>query len=156
VQRRIHLVAGHGGAEGHFRGVGVADFADQDDVRVLAHHRADAVGEIELGRFRHRGLADHRHRILDRIFEGHDVHALFVDVVEHRVERGGLAAAGGAGDQDDAFGRATISFIRLIWWSSSPSLSSGTMPFCRSRMRRTMFSPWMVGCEATRKSTGGR
>ncbi len=49
VQRRIDLVAGHRGAEGHFGGFGVADFADQDDVRILAHHRADAVGEIELG-----------------------------------------------------------------------------------------------------------
>ena len=32
------------------------------------------------------------------------------------------------------------------------SFSSGITPFSRSRTRNTMFSPWMVGCEATRKS----
>jgi hypothetical protein len=103
VQRRINLVAGHRGAESHFGGFGITDFADQDDVRVLAHHRADAVGEVELGGFGDRGLAHQRHRVFHRVFEGHDVDALGVDVVEHRVKRGGLAAAGRAGDQDDPF-----------------------------------------------------
>ncbi len=27
------------------------------------------------------------------------------------------------------------------------------MPFCRSRIRSTMFSPCVVACDATRKST---
>ena len=38
VQRGKHLVAGHGGAESHLRGVLVAHLADQDDVGVLPHH----------------------------------------------------------------------------------------------------------------------
>src|SRR5258707_4929582 len=48
MQRRVHLVAGHRGAECHFRGLVVADLAHQDGVGVLAHQRADAVREIEL------------------------------------------------------------------------------------------------------------
>ncbi len=44
-------------------------------------------------------------------------------------------------------GRAIISFSSVAAARRrSPSSSSGTMPFCRSRMRSTMFSPWMVGC----------
>ncbi len=154
VQRRVHLVAGHGGAKRHFGGVGVADLADQDDVRVLAHHRAHAVGEVELGGFGHRGLADHGHRILDRILEGHDVDALGIDVVEYRVQRRGLAAAGRPGHQDDAFRTRDhqLEHVELVA-RARPSSSSGTRPFWRSRMRRTMFSPCIVGWAETRKST---
>jgi hypothetical protein len=47
VQGGEHLVAGERGAQGHGRGVGVADLADQDHVRVLAQQRAHAVGEVE-------------------------------------------------------------------------------------------------------------
>ena len=41
--------------------------------------------------------------VLDRVFDGDDVRlAGAVDVVDHRRQRGALAAAGGAGDQDEA------------------------------------------------------
>ncbi len=51
-------------------------------------------------------------------------------------------------------GLAMIILSRLSAASSRPSPSSDTMPFCRSRMRSTRFSPCVVGCEATRKSIG--
>ena len=44
-------MAGHGGAKGHFSGGMVADFADQNDVRILAHDGTDAIYEIQFGRF---------------------------------------------------------------------------------------------------------
>jgi hypothetical protein len=50
-------------------------------------------------------------------------------------------------------GRAIMRFRRSSCDSSMLSLSSGTMPFCRSRMRSTTFSPCEVGRLATRKST---
>src|SRR5512146_450345 len=50
----------------------VAHLADQDLVGILPHHRANAVGEIQLRRLGYRGLADQRHRILDWVFQGHD------------------------------------------------------------------------------------
>ena len=40
VHRGEHLVAGERGFDGDFRGLGVADFADHDDVRVLAKNGA--------------------------------------------------------------------------------------------------------------------
>jgi len=118
VQRRVDLVSGHRRAEGHLGRLLVANLAHQDDVRVLPHHRADAGGEVELHHFVHRGLPDHRHRVFDRILEGHDVDALGVHEVEHRIEGGRLAAARRAGDEDDAL-RARehelegLQFIRL-------------------------------------------
>ncbi|MPN51113.1 hypothetical protein SDC9_198755 [bioreactor metagenome] len=102
VQGGEHLVAGHGGAEGHLGGILVADFADQDDVGILPHDRTDAVGEIELGGLGDRCLADHGHRVFDRVLKCHDMDALAVDVIQHRVQRRRLAAAGRAGDQGDA------------------------------------------------------
>jgi hypothetical protein len=76
---------------------------------------------------------------------------LGVDVVQHRVKRRRLAAAGRPGDQNDAFraGNHQLQLVELVF-CVSPRPSSGTMPFWRSRMRRTMFSPWMVGCAAIR------
>src|SRR6267143_1841770 len=50
-------------------------------------------------------------------------------------------------------GRAIMRLSSSSCVSSRPSLSSGTMPFCRSRIRSTRFSPWLVGRLATRKST---
>ena len=51
-------------------------------------------------------------------------------------------------------GRATMRFsaARCAW--ARPSCSMATMPLCRSRTRRTMFSPCRVGSVETRKSTG--
>ena len=104
MQGAVDLVAGHGGAKGHFGGVFIADLAHQNNVRVLAHHGADAVGEVQFGSFVDRALANHGHGVFHRVFERHDVDGFVDEVVEHGVEGGGLAAAGGAGDQDDAFG----------------------------------------------------
>ncbi len=97
-------MAGHRSAEGHFGGVLVADFTDQDDVGVLPHDRADAVGEIELQRFVDRALAHQRDRVFDRVFQRHDVDGLVVQVRQHRIQRGGLAGTGRPGHQQDAFG----------------------------------------------------
>ena len=104
VQGRVDLVARHRRSERHGRRVLVANLAHQDDVGVLPHERADAVAEVHLRRLVHRSLADQGHRIFDRILQGHDVEAVVVDVVEHRIERGRLAAAGRACHQDDALG----------------------------------------------------
>src|SRR3989475_3105907 len=104
VEGRIDLVSRHRRAERHGGRVLVANLADQDDIGVLSHERADAVAEIHLGGFVDRGLADQGHGIFDRILQGHDVEAVVVDVIEHRIERRRLATAGGARKKDDAFG----------------------------------------------------
>ena len=38
VQRGVYLMPGHRRPEGHFCGFGIAHLADQNNVRILAHH----------------------------------------------------------------------------------------------------------------------
>ena len=45
VQGAEHQMSGFGGGHRHGNGFGIAHFADQDDVRILAHGRAHALGE---------------------------------------------------------------------------------------------------------------
>ena len=96
-------MAGHGGAYGHGRSVFVANLSYQDNIRVLAQYRADAIGETEPGRGIGRSLPDHGSGVFDRVFQGHDIDGFAVQVLENRVQGGGLAAAGRAGNQDQAF-----------------------------------------------------
>ena len=80
--------------------------------------------------------------------------AVGVDVVEHRVERGGLAAAGRAGHQDDALGPRQHALEQLeLRFLAGRACRAARCPSARSRMRSTRFSPCVVGRLATRKST---
>ena len=94
----------HGGAKRHGCRVFVTHLADQDDVRILAHEAANTVAEIQAHRLAHRRLADHLDGVLHRILQGHDVYLLGIQVIEHGVQRRGLTAAGGPGDENDALG----------------------------------------------------
>ena len=106
VQRAEHQVAGLGGRHRHADRFGVAHFADQDHVRVLAHRGAHALGEA--GQVRAQLALDHLRLAagvheLDRILEADDVQApRLVELRDHRGERGRLARAGRPGDQDHA------------------------------------------------------
>ena len=51
-------------------------------------------------------LVDPVHLVFHRIFDGDDLLVRQVDALERGVERGGFAAAGGAGDQEDAVRQA--------------------------------------------------
>ena len=106
VERREHEVARLGREQGGFDRLEVAHLADQDHVGVLAQGGAHGVGERpRVGR--HLALVDDRLVVLvqelDRVLDGHDVHApRAVDVVHHAGQRRALAAARRAGDQDEA------------------------------------------------------
>ena len=71
-------VAGLGRGERGRDGLEVADLADQDDVGVLAQHVLEGGGE-RLGVLAHLPLVDDRPLVLveelDRVLDGHDVHA---------------------------------------------------------------------------------
>ena len=60
VQRREHQVAGERGLDRDLRRLEVADFADQDDVRVLAQERAQRGGEVQPDLLVHLHLVDAR------------------------------------------------------------------------------------------------
>ena len=106
VQRREDEVAGLGREQRRFDRLQVAHLADQDDVGVLAQGAAQRVRE-RLRVDRDLALVDERLvvavQVLDRVLDRHHVRrARRVDVVDHRGERGALAAAGRAGDEDQA------------------------------------------------------
>ena len=89
-------------------GLGVAHLADQDDVGVLAHRRAQR-GRPVGGVGAELALVDRGLLVvvddLDRVLDGEDVHrALLVHGVHHGRERRRLAGAGRAGDQHQAAG----------------------------------------------------
>mmetsp|Transcript_4996 Transcript_4996/g.18196 ORF Transcript_4996/g.18196 Transcript_4996/m.18196 type:complete len:480 (+) Transcript_4996:577-2016(+) len=104
VQRAEHQVAGQCGLDRHFGRLEVADLADHDDVRVLAHQRAQALGESEVQHALHLGLVERRLDHLDRVLDGRHVDLVRGEALERRVQRGRLAAAGRPGHQDDAVG----------------------------------------------------
>ena len=84
----------------------VAHFADHDDVRVLAQHVFERMVKRQSVQPDF-ALFDDALVVLedefDRIFQRDDVlFEIGVDVLDHRGQGGGLAAAGGAGDQHDA------------------------------------------------------
>ena len=106
VQGGEDEVTGLGGGEGHRDRLQVAHLADQDDVRVLAQHVLEGVGE-RVGVLADLALVDQARLVvveeLDRVLDGHDVVAPgAVGQVDERRERRRLAGAGRAGDEHHA------------------------------------------------------
>src|SRR5579871_3357259 len=107
-----HRVVGVQGREDHVAGLGrlagdlgrllIADLADHDHVGVLPQDAAQLRGEglarldVDLD-LRHVG-----HLALDRVLDGDDVLLKAVDLVEAGIQRGALAGAGGAADDEHA------------------------------------------------------
>jgi hypothetical protein len=97
-------VAGEGGLDGDLGGFQIAHFPQHDDVRVLAEEGAQGAAEGHAHRFIDRYLHDAFHVVFHGVFDGEEFDVNAVDLVEAGVEGGGFAAAGGAGDDQDAVG----------------------------------------------------
>src|SRR6266851_3986446 len=97
-------VAGEGCLDRLLRRFRVPDLAHHDDVGILAEHGAEGGGERHLDLRPHRDLVEVLEHHLDRVLDGDDVHLRLGEVLEHGVQGGGLAAAGGTGDEDDPGG----------------------------------------------------
>ena len=98
-------MAGLGCLQRGLGGLGVAQLADQDHVRVLTQHAAERFVE-RLGVEPHFALVDDAVHVrvddLDRVLDRDDVLLPRpVDVTEHRGERRRLAATRGAGDEHE-------------------------------------------------------
>ena len=102
VQRGEHQVAGEAGLHRDLRRLEVTDLTDHDHIGVLAQDRAQAARESHLDFGVDLGLADAVDVVLDRILDRHDVARVVVQPLERGIERGRLARAGGAGDEQDA------------------------------------------------------
>ncbi len=97
---REHLVAGERGFDGDIRRLVIANFTDHDDVRILAQDGTEGAGEIEADVALHRHLVDAGELVLDGVLDGDDVVFRAVQLLEDGIERGRLAGAGRAGDED--------------------------------------------------------
>ena len=98
VQGAEDQVAGERGLHGDFGGFLVADFADQDDVGVLAQHAAQDAGEGQFDFGFDLALDDAVDVVFDGVFGGDEFAAGVVEFAQGGIERGGFSGAGGAGD----------------------------------------------------------
>ena len=88
--------------DGNVHGFIVADFAYEDHVGVLAQDGAQTSCKGESTLWVHWDLVDSIEFILNRIFDGDDLLARVVQLIQARVQRGGLATSGWPGDQHHA------------------------------------------------------
>ncbi len=91
VQGAEHQVSGQGGLRGDPGSVGIADFTDHHDVRVLPQQRPQGVCEGEPSLVVYLELIDAAQDIFNRILDGADVDVVAVEFLEHGVERGAFA-----------------------------------------------------------------
>src|ERR1700733_3426990 len=101
-------MAGERGVDGDLGSFVVADFADQDLVRVVTQDRAQAAGKREALFLVHRNLGDPADLVFDRVLDGDDLVFVALDFVERGVERGSFAGTSRAGDQHHAVGLADV------------------------------------------------
>ena len=157
VHRREHEVAGERRLDGDLGRLRVADLAHHDLVRVVAQDRAQAAREGEPLLLVHRDLQHAGQLVLDRVLDGDDLVLAAVHLGERGVERGGLAAAGGTGDEEHAVGSRERRRSAFTQRSSKPSWSRvrprmRSASACLSRIRSTASSPKMLGRIDTRTS----
>ena len=135
------------------RGLDVADLADHDDVGVLAQDRAQDMREAEADLRLDLDLAHAVELVFDGVLDGEELLVGQVEVAQRGIERRRLAAAGRAGDEQDAVsaGRAAPDSAPRAS-GSKPSLANSSSMLERSSTRSTTFSPWIVGTVETRMS----
>ena len=98
---------------GNLRSFQIADFTDHDDVRILPQNRAQCFGKRHVYARIDLGLSDPGQFVFDRVFDRQDVGAAFIQPRQCGIQGGGLAGAGGAGDQHDAV-RLQDQLVKLL------------------------------------------
>ena len=106
VQRGKNHVARQRRLHGDLRRFLIANFTDEDHVRVMPQNRAQSAREGQPRLLGNLNLVDALELILDRVFDGDDLAHGVVDLRERAVERRRLAAARRPGDQRDAVGHS--------------------------------------------------
>ena len=104
VQGGENLVTCESGFDGDIGGFVVANFADHNDVGILAEDGAESIGKAETDFGFNGDLINSGELVFDGIFDGDDIILGVVQFAEHGVEGGGFAGAGWAGDEDHSVG----------------------------------------------------
>src|SRR5579864_5687155 len=92
-------VAGQRGLDGDLRGFRIADFAHHDLIGVVAQDGAQPAGKSQPFLLVDGNLRDSFDLVLNRILDGDDLVFVGLDLIQCRIESGGLAAARWPGDQ---------------------------------------------------------
>jgi len=111
VQCGQHKVPGLRGFDRDFRSLQVANFADHDDVRVLAQKRAQCRSKSQSDLGVDVDLVDTWEIDFGRIFGRRDIAVFGVQNIETRIQRYGLAATRGTSHQDHALGFGEVAQI---------------------------------------------
>ena len=146
-------VAGERRLDRDLRRLPVADFADKDDVRVLADDGAKPLGEGQVDLRVDLDLTDAVDLVLDRVLDRDDVHLGLVDARQRRIEGRRLAAPRRPRDEDDPVGDLISRLKMPTFRSSIPRSESIRIDEVLSRSRSTTRSPKAVGMVETRMST---
>ena len=99
VQRTEDKVTCKTGVRSNARCFEISNFTNHDDVRCLAQNGTQGGRKSHSDLRIHLYLIDPGHLILDRLFYRDDFAVRLVDVIEARIERGGLTGTGRPGDQ---------------------------------------------------------
>src|SRR5712664_103001 len=127
-------VAGECRLDGDLGGFLIADFANHDLVGVVAQDGAQAARKGETLFLVHRNLRDAAQLILDRIFDGDDFVLVGLDLVDSRVERGGLSGTGGPRHQDHAIGLSNVAAESAGFFrGEADNVQSQALEFFRKR-----------------------
>ena len=101
MQGTYHQVSGDGRLYGDAGGLLVSDLTDHDDIRVLSQDGTQCRCEGQVGFVVDLYLIDTVDICLDRIFDGDDVHVLFVQLAQCGIQGGRLTTSGRSGYQND-------------------------------------------------------
>ena len=102
MQRRQYEVARKTRLYGNFRRFEVANFADHDDIGILAQNRAQATCKRHVDFGIDLRLTDTIDEILNRILDGHNVAGIVIDAFESRVQCCRLARTRRPRNQDNS------------------------------------------------------
>ena len=98
MERRKHLMSGHGGLQRHDSGLTIMHLPHQNHIGILPKHGTNPSRIVQTDLRIDMGLQHGRQGIFHRILQGHNIGFSLVKMVENGVEGGGLATAGRTGD----------------------------------------------------------
>src|SRR5262249_31418305 len=102
VEGAENKVASHGRANRNVRRFDIANLADHDHIRILSQNVTEAFGESQIDLRFYINLRDTSNPIFDRFFDGNDATLNGIDAAEKAIKGSRFAAAGRAGEKNDA------------------------------------------------------
>src|SRR2546427_2775156 len=145
-------MAGEGRLDCDFSRFEVSDFADQNDVGVLAQEGTEGGSKIQPDLVLHLHLVDATQLKLDRIFRCHDIRVRRVQAGHRRIKRIGFARSCWARDKYHAVGPQDRFLELSQGFLLKPQFRHVQAEIFLSSKRMKIFSPKNVGTRENAKS----